>query len=309
MTFQSQNKLTVDYISDLHIDFWIKELNRGYKLEGQIKQFSKSLELFGGDVLIIAGDLGHYYVQDSAFLKYTKVLYKEVIFVYGNHDMYLISNSTKSKYKSNSMNRIKEMKEFCEVEGIHYLDGDTIEINGFLFGGVGMSSDKSFLENLRKTSVPNEEVKYLFERSLNDSRNIYGVGNSSDFNNPKFISEFSQYNPYSPYEHHSTFDQFSFFESELKKLQNIKAVDVMISHYGPCVSPDMHEPYRNDEISTFYYFDGAKEIQRIAPKYWVHGHTHKQYNFMNNNCNVLCNPLGYPSENSYVTAETFTLER
>ena len=83
--------MKVDYISDLHLDFWIRELNpQSPKFQKQIDQYLDMIHAKGGDVLIIAGDLGHYFQQDSAFLLACKELYRHVMLVRGNHDMYLI---------------------------------------------------------------------------------------------------------------------------------------------------------------------------------------------------------------------------
>jgi len=287
--------MKVEYISDLHLDFWIKEHNRSIKLESLIKQFCKSLELFGADVLIIAGDLGHYYVQDSLFLKYVKSIYKDVIIVNGNHDRYLVSNSTKSKYKLNSENRITEIKSFCRSNSIHYLDGDIISINGIKFGGVGMSWDKSFIEQLYARDVSKHEVLTLFRNTMNDSHNIYNKQNEAYFMKHYSNSQVSR------------FDPLDFYESELNKLKNIKDVDVIITHYGPCLPPNMSLEYANSNISTFFYFDGSKEIERINAKYWIHGHTHARADYVNKKTRILVNPLGYPGENSFSSVRSFEL--
>ena len=65
------------------------------------------------DVMVIAGDLDHYYSQDCTFLTRMWDIYQRVILVTGNHDLYLVSRNIQEKYAFDSTNRVKEMKEFC----------------------------------------------------------------------------------------------------------------------------------------------------------------------------------------------------
>jgi len=270
--------MKVDYISDLHLDFWIKELNRSLKLNDLIKRFCSSLQIGqnDSDVLVIAGDLGHYYVQDTAFLKHVKTMYKDVILTFGNHDLYLVSNSIRHKYKSNSFNRLSEMKQFCKNEGIHYLHGNVINIDGVTFGGTGMTWDKSYLEKLWGRDVPRHEVVELFNNSMNDCVMIMNVKDDN-------------------------------FDNELTKLQSIDHVDVVVTHYGPIVSPNTPLNYMIDPITTFFYFDGMRELERINPSFWIYGHTHTKSIHTAESTNLLCNPLGYPNENQNNRIESFRI--
>jgi len=273
--------MRVDYLSDLHIDFFIKEINPGNKLNDKIKNYADDLNLCGGEVLIVAGDLGHYFIQDSAFLLYMKELYTNVLFVYGNHDFYLVSEGQRKKYK-NSWNRINELKEFCLLNDINYLDGNSVTINDVKFSGAGMSWDKSFIENLRCCSVGDDEVIQLYNKTMSDSRLI-------------IQGQLEKFNP------------FKFFQNELNKLQNIESTDVMISHYGPCLPPAMNPEYSTSEISTFFYFDGKKELERLKPKFWVYGHTHTPAYYNYNDTVMASNPIGYPNENCLPRVLSFNI--
>lgn len=289
--------MRVDYISDLHIDFWVKELNPEHpKFKRQFQHFIHNvLRPRAGEVLIIAGDLGHYEQQDKFFLLEMRKYYKNVILVKGNHDMYLISNKIQNKFKHNSHIRIQDMKDWAANQpGIHYLDGETIEINGFKFAGTGMSWDTSFYKKLN----PDAQIYHvmeLFNNVMNDSRLIFE-------GEPRTRIQMA-YGSYEP----PTFDALSFFDNEYEKLQKIEHVDVMISHYGPVVSPDIPEEYKNDEVSTFYYFDGSEEVLRINPQFWIYGHTHHKTEFTHGSTHLMVNPLGYPGENTYNYIRSFDI--
>ena len=272
--------MRIDYISDLHLDFWIGDADRGpRKLDARIKSLSRMMGLGGGDVLLLPGDLGHSFEQNTAFLLRMMELYWEVLLVHGNHDFYLLG-SAREKYGWNSWNRIREMKTFCAEQGIRYLDGDVVTIGGTTFGGAGMSWDKTFLERLRGP-ILDHAVLSLYKRSLNDARfTLMG---------------------------RDAFDPFKFFEDELRKLRKIKRADVMMSHVGPVTSPDMRERWKFDPITTFFYFDGRVDLERIRPQVWVHGHTHDRVDFQAGDTRIVCNPLGYPGECTDHRVQSFNL--
>lgn len=295
--------MKVDYISDVHLDFWIREQNsESPKFDKLVNEFiNEVICAKGGDVLIIAGDLGHYFAQDSAFLLKLKNMYNHVIVVAGNHDMYLVSKNQQDKYHRNSWNRIDEMKQFCdEHDGLHYLDGNVIDIDGIKFAGLSMSWDKSYINYLRGGLVSDESVIDLFNNVMNDSRLIFqGGGGNYDVSLA-----------YGSYYRVSSFKPLDHFKLEYEKLQNFTKedqIDVMVSHYSPIFPPNMPLAYAKDENTTFYFFDGNEDVKRISPKYWIFGHTHNKYNFNKHDTKFLCNPLGYPNENTYTFVESFTL--
>ena len=291
--------MKIDYISDIHIDFRVREMNpNSPKIKKQVKELIEEIGISNSksDVLIIAGDLGHYFSQDSEFLLQCKEIYKHIILVRGNHDMYLVSKSQQSKYLFKSENRYLELKRFCSNNDIHYLDGNVICIDGIKIGGLGMSWDKSFLDTITDTS--DDEVNELFIRYMNDARLIMD-------GEPYYIPM-----AYGSSVYRSTFKHKDYFIKELDKLKNIEPVDIMVTHYYPLSSylPVTYpKQYKEDVCSTFYMFNGEQELKRINPKYWIFGHMHKEYDFFFDNTNLLCNPLGYPGERTYGKVKTIEI--
>lgn len=287
---------TVDFISDIHADFWIKELNP------QSPKFKKQLEHFitevlvpkGSEILILAGDQGHYYQQDIEVLKALKEYYKHICIVPGNHDLYLLSKSSQDKYFKNSRNRVREMKAFCQtIEGLHYLDGEVVNCDGIDIGGVGMWFDYSFARD--RLELSDSTIRAAWEKDMNDSRYIFG-GSDNYIVPTAYGGSFKV----------SSFNDRDYLMMNLRKLKQIKSCDIMVSHYSPKVREDFPEKW-NNVFATFYHFDGKSEIDRIKPKFWVHGHIHAQVDEMYNDTRILCNPLGYPKENSYTEIKTIQL--
>lgn len=291
----------VHHLSDIHLDFYVKEKIPGTKMNRQIHELLKFSGILNipenkRDVFIIPGDLGHYNIQNIEFLKVLKSMFKYVIFTPGNHDLYLISNNQKEKYQYNSHNRLSEMKEWCYENDIIYLDGQIIDIEGYKFSGCSMFWDKSYYEFLENKRVSDTVVLGYYKDTMNDCNFI--LGGEDVYNIP--LAYGAKYKKIS-------FDPFEYFKNEYDKLQNIDNVDVLVSHYGPVPPPNMPLGYCNSLTTSFYYFDGVNDINRIQPKYWVFGHTHKKYEFKINNTNMLCNPFGYPNE-SNIRVDSFELK-
>lgn len=294
-------KVEFDYISDLHIDFHIRQLNPSHrKFKEDAMQLIRRLHPKSKKNLIIAGDLGHYNAQDKAFLLLLKNIYEHIILVRGNHDMYLLSNQMKSRYKMDSMNRVRDMQSFCVDNGIDYLDGNVINIDGVTIGGVGMTWDGSFyLNNIDNGEHSQHEIRTMFNDKMSDPIYIYdGRDNVNDVQ------------PYSSFSSRKfgVWNQRKYLGSEVEKLQSIPNVDVMISHYPP-LEKAIAQRYMNSSISTFYVFDGLSHIKRINPKVWVFGHIHDGRDFYYKDTRFLCNPLGYPDENNPTQLKTFVVEK
>jgi len=275
--------MKISYISDIHLDFWIKENgNKIDKFKRCLDNFIKKYDFnLYSNILIIAGDLGHHFYQDTRLLLALKEYNDEIVIVSGNHDYYLINNKIRNKHDFSSFKRIEEMKDFCKNNSIHYLDGDIININGVKIGGLGMSWDKSYYEFMEQSEATDSEVYQLYTEVMNDAHLIL------DNREPGQL-----------------FDPFDHFAQEYKKLQKINNVDIMVTHYSPIV-PDSLPPQFNNKISTFYYFNGLNDIKRIKPKYWIFGHTHDYYDFNKEGTRFLCNPLGYPMEVLYPSLKVF----
>ena len=80
-----------DYVSDTHIDFHCKQYSITHKnFHSDIERYVNSLlPSSPSDTLIIAGDIGHRFEQDSYFLLKLRETYKDILIVPGNHCRFL----------------------------------------------------------------------------------------------------------------------------------------------------------------------------------------------------------------------------
>jgi DNA repair exonuclease SbcCD nuclease subunit len=267
--------MTIDILSDLHLDFYFKShLTTAENIVSFFKLiFTDDDTRETGDVLIIAGDIGHYNEQNIEVLKiFQQKFYKHIICVLGNHDYYIVDSESKYTFENDSFKRVENMRELINQEKDMYcLDGEVIEIEGIRFGGADSWYDEGYVKKYY-TKLDSNHINLLWKKNINDSRLIKGIGRFDDIT-----------------------------KLERQKLENIyQNCDVMITHINPSIDEEhINEKYQNSPINTFFTFDGSKLYKDGSMKYWVFGHTHDEIDYEMEDVKFLCNPLGYPNESQY----------
>lgn len=296
------NKITIGYISDIHADFYCKEYNPEHpNYKKSVKSFATSLLSTleeQVDVLIIAGDLGHRNDQNKLLLQYLKEKISRIVLVTGNHCLYLVSDSIGEKFNWDSFGREKEMIDFCKSNGIDYLTGDSIEINGFTIAGLGMFWDKSYAEMLSGKELSDSVIHEMYEEYMNDLRYI-----------AKGTKPIPIRLPYGGGYLYTKFNEFTYFEEQKARLDAIKVADIMVTHYIPVPYKSMPLEYQKAISTTFYTFDGKSTLDRLRPYVWIFGHTHSPVKEDYNGTLLLCNPYGYPRERINKKIEVITIEK
>lgn len=74
---------------------------------------------------------------------------------------------------------------------------------------------------------------------------------------------------------------------------------VVITHFAPSLQ-SIHPRFAVDTLRGYF----ASDIEDIIEynnkvKVWCHGHTHDKFDYMINQCRVVCNPLGYEDNRYY----------
>ena len=273
--------MKVDYISDLHIDFYLNY--EKYDL-GNLKT-TKLHEVFrdkSAEVLVIAGDIGHYNNQNIFFLRTLRDYYgyKKIFFVLGNHDYYLLKESIRKHYNNSSFGRIHEMKKLCrELDGIHLLSGNIVGYKDIKFGGSSLWYDGKYIQRL-DMRMSKDGINELWKRKLLDAQMIYGI---------------------------KRFD--SLYLRELEKLRKFyDKCDVVLTHINPSINPTHTvSQYALDKLNGFYSFDGEYYVENSSAEYWIFGHIHKRVEYEIGNTKVISNPLGYPGENKDFKLKSFKI--
>lgn len=268
----------IDQGSDVHWDFWIPPTDPEF---AQFKRFKKLFDIIipkdHSDTLLLTGDIGHSNSQNELAFSLLKEYYKNILWTSGNHDLYLISKTQMQKYNYNSFNRLNEMIDMAsKIEGVHYLNGNIVNIDGLNIGGCGMWYDFSY--GINNHSLTIQYLEEVWHHRSNDSR-LIKVDNTV----------------------HGMIDNLEYFKEQYALMEKIhKDCDVVMSHIGP---DDSFVPEHYKEPTTsFYYYDGSKILENMNHnQVYFFGHTHDPYNTVSKSggTRLICNPLGYPFDHNW----------
>ena len=282
--------MKIDYVSDTHLDFYSKSTNpQDSKFSSRIAEFIDGMMPDGnvGEVLIVAGDTGHYNSQNKEFFRQMKEIYKEVIVVSGNHDLYLITDSQRKKYEYQSTQRTDELQKDCEVLGVHYLDGNIITIDGIRFGGCAGWYDLPTPADIRH-----------WKQAMNDSNLIYD-------SYPVQLAYAYQRNS------RPDWDTQAYYEGQLQKLKDVskEGCDILINHISQVIPPNdvIPEHFKNDPGNIFYYVDNEDIVKSSGAKFYLYGHTHDEHIWERDGIQMRCNPFGYPMESRGKKIQSFEI--
>lgn len=264
--------MIIDILSDIHIDFYFRFNPTPQAVESIYSHiFTDNQKRDPGDVLIIAGDLGHNNRQNIKTLILIKQIfgYRHIICVLGNHDYYLVDLHTRMGYESNSLLRAENMRKLInKEEGMHCLDGEVIEIDGIRIGGCdGWYDGKYTKKHFYKRS--DKYLDTLWNNTMADSHYIEGM------------------------------DWLDYSKKEKEKIEKIyQDIDVMVTHINPSINKEhTSHSFREEQSTGFFTFDGSRYLENGSMKYWIYGHTHTEMEYEVFGVKCICNPMGYPGEN------------
>lgn len=229
--------MLVRYMSDLHLEF------------GILPHLPNP-----ADVLILAGDLNT--KARVAWLNAQVPFFKHILYVAGNHEFYKGHlHFTKDKIRKNLDPKI------------HFLDNESVTINGTTFHGATLWTD---FDNQNPISM----IK--IHAGLNDFKQIRtkvtNVGDYVWLTPQRLLPEF--------------------MISKLFLQESIKPGDVVITHHAPSFR-SVSDEFKCDELNGAYASNLDELIYTTKPSYWIHGHMHNSNDYTINHTRILSNPYGY----------------
>lgn len=261
-------------LSDLHLDAYLLNAT-----DSKLKKYCESvlhLTTQPVDVITIAGDLGHYNADNQALLTYLAKTYScQVLFTYGNHDLYITSQKQFHKYQGQSFNRTKEMKDWAKTQSnIHFLDGDYIDINGVRFGGLCNWYDGSY-------------------NNFDQLANFHWNSNFTDY--------------FYIYKNGVRYFDFNSIRDDVNAENNLsylvsKNCDYIFTHVCPIIDKDLIEhSYQEQRSTAFYFSDDYDTLENSKVRYLQFGHTHSSLSKHYDNMFAFNASLGYPKESKNFT--------
>jgi Icc-related predicted phosphoesterase len=258
--------MKVAVISDLHLEF-------------------SDLTLPGGDVLILSGDVmeaRHFkkamYNKDMVLLEHERKdqrpdrwfrfmeeecsKYREVVYVMGNHEHY----------------GFQYQKSYAHIAGqlpdnVTLLENQTHTIDDVTFVGATLWTDMNNADPLTMFHMKSSMNDYRQVTMFNESKNVYHRLDpertvADHYRSRQFIRETVETNPLNKY--------------------------VVVTHHAPSKA-SIKPQYQNDTLMNGAYSSDLSELILDHPqiKFWTHGHTHDQFDYMIGSTRVICNPRGY----------------
>lgn len=232
------------------------------------------------DVAILAGDIGS--PGSGAPQRFRSAMglpSKPIVWIAGNHEY----------YERELRHEAKLMRTAATSHDIHFLEGDTVVIDGVRFLGCTLWTD--FKLRIALPALPDEPEMLVsnWERGMHESgryvadysairieRNRWGGGPVQERLHPMDTLKMHR-------------RQRRWLLEQLSK-----------PFVGPTVVVTHHAPHRNslapkfarEWLSTAFVSELPPAFFEV-PVLWVHGHTHTSFDYRVGNCRVLCNPRGY----------------
>lgn len=286
-------------LGDTHFDFW---LNTNFREKHFHLQFRKLLESAEADVLLLPGDIGHYNAQNIKCLEYMRQYFDRVVVTFGNHDYYLVTNSVRDKYRYGAKGdinrpshaRVDEMKKMIEdAEGIDYVDGNVIEIDGIRIGGSTGWYDGSLLLQRKKY----DDVNLEWRLQMNDANLIYPRGNNDGVKFDRLFHE-------QKHRIDDVYQQCDIMMTHVSPLSEWKQFVEMYEFDPDKASRDPNCAIEHEALKdyrAFYCFDGKEHLENGSMKHWVFGHTHRNFSRTyerqdGKSIQIHCNSIGYPDK-------------
>ena len=258
--------LNIDYVSDLHLAFYIKDLNSTEEINkfvvDKIKPKVKS------SVLVIAGDINENVNTLCEFVYACSKYYSKVIFITGNHEYYIYKKDMKNKYHHNSMNKVYEInRAFDGDSSIIFLDKTNSTKGVYTYNDFTLAGDTLWYK-------PVTVVDWAFNYPLQTDSLLI----KSELSWKDKILKLNE-------------DSISWYNN----LPN--NIDLMITHVPPFRNKN------NGRGSNSCYYTKVKEYKSPV---WIYGHDHKENDTIINNTRFVSNPWGYDTKEFKVKTLTLT---
>lgn len=155
-------------------------------------------------------------------------------------------------------------------------------------------SYSSVIDNIEKSRATIKNLSFLDTNVIEfDGHRI--IGGTMWFPNPGDYAPFSYMNDFQLID---SFTDWVYFENERfvrmldKELCNN---DIVITHHLPSKKSIAPE-FSCSALNCFFLSDSEDLIIDRKPKLWIHGHTHKAFDYRFGKTRIVCNPFGYPRE-------------
>lgn len=229
-------------LSDIHLEFGYMDLRPG------------------GDVLVLAGDVG--VVAKPKYLDLVAewaTMFDRVIYVPGNHEY----------YKGSIDVAFDKLMQWSKGTNIHVLNNDAVIIDDIVFIGSTLWSD-----------LGNPLTRLTADNRMNDFRGTIRYNN--------FAYKFKAADSYEEYS-----KSINYLSDYLRVTTTFKKPKiVIITHHAPSFK-SVKECYKGDVLNDAFASNLEWMMKAYEPNLWIHGHMHNSSDYNVHKTRVICNPRGY----------------
>lgn len=211
----------------------------------------------GADVLVLAGDIADAAYACTLFADWPAEKRVPIIYVAGNHEFY--GHPIDPIYN--------KLREGAALNNIHFLENDSVEIEGVRFLGTTLWTD--YRLELNRTQ---RQLMDFCGTRLNDHLRIR-TGRHA-------------FTPRDAFERHEV--ARAWLTTELAKPFDGKTV--VVSHHAPHPL-SIHPRFIGDQLNAAFVSDLSDLMPGVD--LWLHGHVHDSFDYQVGRCRVVANPAGY----------------
>ena len=267
------DNLSIDIVSDLHIDQWDDTIDSKYPCgirSYQPYNFNDSTS----DILVIAGDISDNLDMSLKFIDEISSKYKYVLFVDGNHEHVL-------RYpKLFTDDEIYEKVKNLNNKKLFYLNKDHFKIGDTVFVGVcGWWDYNSSLDIKRNLGYfKNWIPEFTKDQSLEFIHNV---------------TEKSKL-------------EAKILQEAIDKYQKDTSINniIVVTHTVPIDECCSEEPgFKEKNVISTQLNTNLRRIinEKNKISHWIFGHTHDHHECKHNNIHLICNPRGRPEDYNRLT--------
>lgn len=225
----------------------------------------------GADITVLAGDIG----QGTKGIRWAQKTFPgPVLMVLGNHEFY------GHVFPSQAFpGLLGECRRAAEGSNVHLLENGTFDLQNVRFFGCTLWTD-FLLDGNKALAMANAQ------RGINDYHEVLKAGSYRKLTPEDTAAT-----------HHAS---VRWLEQALRDSHREQPAvkRVVISHHLPS-RRSIDPRFLNSPINGAFASNLDHLLEgEAAPVLWIHGHSHANLNYQVGKTQVVCNPRGYPNENT-----------
>lgn len=221
------------------------------------------------DVVILAGDIS----TGTQGIPWARKTFpgKRIIYVAGNHEF----------YGHHWTKLLPELRDLAAGYGIHFLENDSVTIDGMRFLGCTLWTDFLLFGQDKKPKAIRDSMTFMGD---------FSAIATDDMRTEK--STRSTLSADDTIQRHQ--ESLAWLQAELAN--GDPASTVVITHHYP--SGRSTTPQWSNNLVSAIFGSNLPIKVLLGAKLWIHGHTHESFNYRigdsKRSVRVICNPRGYP---------------